>query len=534
MISVGKVLLPQLTDLPRLKVLSGYFEYVYRPRPRPIHQDLSSEASFVLVKEWVQKCDKYHKCYQGQEARFPTRVIDVSLEDPHLLVSGSNPSPNLPYMTLSHCWGGEQPLTTTLSTIEQRKTRISMDSLPALYRDAIIVTRRLGINYLWIDSLCIIQDSKEDWATEAARMGDVYRLSYLTIFSLTSRNCHEGILVQRTPSTDLSCATSKTSTPPRSKADIFKTAPLLQRAWAVQERLLSSRILYYSTEEMFWECLGCTARESSFRFKPFFRYTPYQYDKHECTQVKPSLVLPLDENPSFPVSPPSDWHAIVAEYTRCQLTLSSDKLPALSGLASVFKRNTGYTYLAGLWKEDFANALLWYAPNNTSRQRLPVKMYRGPSWSWVSTDLAVMSKTFDRTRQSTPHADIKVVDSDIRLAGSDPMGEILYASVTIQASFYKMSFRRLPGSRECAILDTGGTRFGQGILDCEEDNPEDHGHCAGIYISQKRLEFFKSPIYVTYILIVAPVDKDCWKRIGLGWTNQQLHSVPELSTIKLI
>jgi hypothetical protein len=443
-------------------------------------------------------------------------------------------------MTLSHCWGGEQPLTTTLSTLERRKTGMPMDSLPALYRDAIEVTRKLGVNYLWIDSLCIIQDSKEDWVTEAARMGEIYRRSYLTIFTLSSRNCHEPILIQRTPTTDLSNDLSKALSPTRSKADIFKTAPLCQRAWAVQERLLSSRILYYSAEEIFWECLACTARESSFRIRTFVRYTPYQYENYECTQVKGPLVLPLNANSSFPVSPPSDWHAIVAEYTRCRLTLPSDKLPALSGLASVFKRNTGYTYLAGLWQEDFANALLWFAPKNTSGQSLPDTLYRGPSWSWVSTDFAVKKKTFAASgeRPWRTYLDIKVVDSDIRLAGSDPMGEILYAAVTIQASFYKLSYRRLFDSRECMIFDSGGTKFGRGMLDADKEDPKDLGRCAGIYITQKILDTFKNPMFITYILIVVPVigrvEEDCWKRIGLGWAFGSVSPAPELSTIKLV
>jgi hypothetical protein len=257
-------------------------------------------------------------------------------------------------------------------------------------------------------------------------MGDVYRFSYLTIYALSAPNCHQGLLTQRSSISPpgLPCLNPIMSGE-RNKGEIFKDSPLTQRAWAVQERLLSPRLLFYSKEEIFWECLGCTAREGSYRVVP---YKPrfYRYDRYECPQVRIPLVLPLDDKPSFPVSLPSDWNIIVAEYTRCQLTRRSDKLPALSGLASVFRRNTEYTYIAGLWEEDLSNGLLWFCPikqpedqyeEQNQSSKCEVKPYCGPSWSWISTDLAVQNKTLGKSSSSQYYrgtgTDIILINSDI-------------------------------------------------------------------------------------------------------------------------
>jgi hypothetical protein len=239
--------------------IEGYVKFVYGRHPRKLKHDLSSEASFALVKEWLSTCDAQHRCYQGNQAPLPSRVIDVSQEDIHLIVSNGQREP---YVTLSHCWGGEQPLITTSTTLDERIANISMESFPVLYRDAITITRKLGIKYLWIDSLCILQDVKDGWSREAAKMGDIYRLSYLTIYALGAPNCYQQLLIERPlKSTSASSCLDDTRNDGRERGEIFKHSPLSQRAWAVQERLLSPRLLIYSKEEMLWECLACTARE---------------------------------------------------------------------------------------------------------------------------------------------------------------------------------------------------------------------------------------------------------------------------------
>jgi hypothetical protein len=148
-----------------------------------------------------------------------------------------------------------------------------------MFQDAVLITRRLKIKYLWIDSLCIIQDSLEDWAREAARMGDIYRHAFLTLFAFDSKDCHEGILVERSPGSPIDTGnlhdderSLKVPSKPESKLAkmaVLKSSPLCKRGWVLQERLLLPRILYYSIEEFFWEYLACIARESEMGFKVY-------------------------------------------------------------------------------------------------------------------------------------------------------------------------------------------------------------------------------------------------------------------------
>ena len=497
------------------------------------------------MRSWVEACDKQHSCWQGGSARLPTRVLDVSQDEPYLFISNGQISS---YITLSHCWSGEQPLVTETGTLHERIAKVPMDTLPALYQDAVKVTRELGIKYLWIDSLCIIQDCKDDWSREAARMADVYRSSYLTLYALSSSNCHQKMLVRRPQGT---CNNSldgsniqKPLLPPRE--EVFKTAPLCQRAWAVQERLLSPRLLYYNDGELFWECLKHTAREGSWNLVPYKPHS-YRYESYQCPSVKIPLVRPLGPNPHFPVSLPSDWPIIISEYTRCQLTYSSDKLPAISGLASIFQRNTGYTYIAGLWEEDLINNLLWFCPSTTTDHQ-PVTEgsgceYRGPSWSWVSTDRPVQYKKLWKIKRRDGPIDIEFVACKVELAGPDPLGEIQSAVLTIRASFYRIHYDGEPGSRRCIIYDAEGKRIGRGMLDSIDENPRDRIQAAAACVAQRSTQvshhnIVEHEICTAYLLILTPaptVDgEERWRRLGLAWTTQRVSSADELKVAHII
>jgi hypothetical protein len=492
------------------------------------------------VKEWVGRCDERHSCYQGNQSPLPSRVIDVGTETPYLYVSDHH---HAPYMTLSHCWGGKQPLTTTTATLKERCMGISMASFPELYRDAVIITRKLGIQYLWIDSLCILQDCKDDWSREAAKMGDIYRLSYLTLYALSSPDCGHGMLGQRhglasaeMPSLNNANSLEKT------RAHVFRTAPLCQRAWALQERLLSPRLLYYSDGETFWECLVHTAREGNHRIIPH-KPTPYRYESYECPQVRIQLVKPLEDNPSFPVSIPSDWQIIVSEYSRCRLTYRSDKLPALSGLASMYRRNTGYTYVAGMWTENLADELLWFCPLEQDYQPQNVEgkstLVSEPSWSWISTDLAVRFKALGNTTGKWM-TDFEL----IQLTGTDQAADddIPYV-LTIRAYFYRVSLQISRASRSCILLDgTGCEKLGRGVLDVPGGLSIVPRSCAAIVVRRKlqigQRSMFQPLPYMTYLLLVVPAPdaqgEERWRRIGLAWTTRSLTSAPEKSLIRLV
>lgn len=458
----------------------------------------------------------------------PTRVIDVTRENPILFVSNGL---HAPYATLSHCWGNGQPLITTTTTIEAFRHMIPMNQIPKLFQDAISVTRHLGLKYLWIDSLCIVQDSKDDWVREARSMGDVYRGSFLTICALDSQDCHDGILVQRsTPNRH-----TREHNPPqfaqnalRHRRDVLKSARLCQRGWVVQERMLSPRILSYSKTEMFWECLSCTANERAVSMS-HIQPSNYSYDNHEYTGVKAQLILSPGPQPSFPLCPSSDWYIIVGEYTRCHLTRPSDKLPALSGLASCFLQRTQYTYLAGLWVEDFVNGLLWFAPNEQGqRNQQPLPTYRGPSWSWISSDLRIQYKqlTFMHDAQLPGCYDITLLDFLIEYETSNSLGAIKVANAHVEARMHCLSLVTQDDTRRCILLGSDGERLGTGILDAIYFDGPGPLACSSVRVTERTSQPVghprKSPPGCLYFLIVVPVPgtraHDSWQRIGLGWT----------------
>ncbi|EGZ72613.1 HET-domain-containing protein, partial [Neurospora tetrasperma FGSC 2509] len=166
------------------------------------------------MRSWLWQCvDDHPKCrtalsgeifgFGSQNSsldvsKLPFRVLDVGSPGSLLvkLVETTTETPRAPYVALSHCWGppDKQPLKTTLHTIgDHMHPGIPLDRLPQTFADAVWVTRELGIRYLWIDSLCIIQDSPADWETESQKMGSIYEGATLTLGAAYARNSSEGL-----------------------------------------------------------------------------------------------------------------------------------------------------------------------------------------------------------------------------------------------------------------------------------------------------------------------------------------------------
>ena len=103
------------------------------------------------------------------------------------------------YVTLSHCWGGitSEILSLTTETYDECLQHIAVVDLPQAFQDAVHLTRKLGIRYLWTESLCIIQDSPKDWLDQAGVMGEVYQGSYLNISPDTSLDPNGGLFTTR-------------------------------------------------------------------------------------------------------------------------------------------------------------------------------------------------------------------------------------------------------------------------------------------------------------------------------------------------
>ncbi|KAK5405282.1 hypothetical protein LTR06_008977 [Exophiala xenobiotica] len=262
--------------------------------------------------------------------------------------------------------------------------------LPAVFRDAVIATRLLKIRYLWIDALCIAQGSPEEWSKESVKMRDVYSSACVTIVAASSASCDESFLAMRHRSFIKAFKLGRH--PESMNRDVyvrlesshsidgfglpnaFMFHPVDHRGWVLQEVLLSRRVLefgnhclaYSCLESSTCECGGCEQERSTMRLREDF-----------TSQVKET-------------QPPSVWHSLVRDYTRRQLTVASDKLPAIAGLAAYLKSrgSPDNAYIAGLWTDSFVPDLTWYrdawVEYHVSRMQTD-----GPSWSWVSADREV-------------------------------------------------------------------------------------------------------------------------------------------------
>lgn len=233
-------------------------------RSRPPTQSIGSPASLSLIRSWSNICQRSHaQCQVEDSTILPSRVIDVGTkggsQEPRLFLTKGTRGR---WIALSHCWGNTKPLSTTVAS--ERKMQNGVSGLPPTFQDAVFLTRQLGIQYLWIDSLCILQDSREDWLAEAAQMGRIYSDALLVIQvntpdssrSILGHSDEQNLYWIEVPFTmdsqDLQGRVfiggkqSNITTPLRS--------PVNERAWCLQESLMSHRSVSCGPDGLIWVC----------------------------------------------------------------------------------------------------------------------------------------------------------------------------------------------------------------------------------------------------------------------------------------
>jgi hypothetical protein len=351
----------------------------------------------------------------------------------------------VPYVTLSHCWGSANIIRLEKANFESMGAGIDLQSLPKTFRDAILITRKFSFEYIWIDCLCIIQDSKEDWLHEAALMGEVYKNSRLNIAATGALDSNGGCFFDRKAAlirptrVELDWAGKDgfskreyflIDSQPSLKSRL-ENARLNCRAWVLQERMLAPRVLHFARQQLFWECRELEACESYPSGLPKNRKG---YSSHpKSTMFEDDLknsTRTISDASNSPKKPSAfeHWAWIVEAYTRAELTVISDRLIALAGIAAQMQRVFNDDYLAGLWRRSFHHELLWIVKGV---QSFRPDVYRAPSWSWISVEGAI---SYERCLQATEYEIViymaAVVDAQAR-AGSDNSSEIISGFVTI-------------------------------------------------------------------------------------------------------
>ena len=309
------------------------------------------------------------------------------------------------YVTLSHCWGQAQILRLLNGNLSRFQQGISLDELPLTFRDAMLFASRLGIRYIWIDSLCIVQDNVQDWIDQAAVMHKVYSHSFCNLSATSAKDSRDGLFFDRTPfplweaevnlDTDgipAPAANSRQYNLPRG-AEVepddslsygestsvkrcaiidpmfweqgVDNAILNTRGWVLQERLMSPRVVHFCRDQIAWECQEEDAAECY----------PVGLSGLSLSEAKRGEVIPRSRmkglNPDIDGrglrearatrEPVPDlvhlrpeiyayelWRRIVEVYSKAQLTQPKDKLVALAGLARLISGKIDSKYVAGV------------------------------------------------------------------------------------------------------------------------------------------------------------------------------------------
>ena len=476
----------------------------------------------ILAKEWLEECLESHpQCSKPRNAPLPLRLLD--LQNPRSASSdlclAVNAKEKGTYATLSHCWGNSQPLRLLQENLAEFESCIAFSSLPRTFQDAVTVTRSLGLRYLWIDSLCILQDSVSDWEKHCSEMARIYKNSYVTLAGPAASGCESGFLHPRQNSdamtiqlddegveveVSLSChnvgGDSHCFSPERN-------SPLSKRSWVLQERILSGRALNFGTSRMYLEC-----------------HTNVQFeDCHYPVKWEDDEIGIVVKRPTDNLGRGSDafkyWDALVSTYSGLDATKRTDKLPALSGLASEFEQRTACRYVAGHWQEDMPRSLAWFesTKDKTSSRSFSTMgstiEYIAPSWSWASSSFKV---NFISHPGHPFSSKLKILELKVIQIGLDPRGMLESGYIDV-AGLVLHGVAKMTGPRS-AHFRSG--RWSADAMGWDWDGRDGGAYDVGDAEIDVHLLYLGSGEYQA-CLIIEPVDgqENHYRRVGLVSTR---------------
>ncbi|GAP89888.1 putative het domain-containing protein [Rosellinia necatrix] len=419
-----------------------------------ISGDTSSHAAFRWFQDRLDRCIRGHSLCKTpyRSGQLPSRVLDLGS------LPGAFPDPDADvrlieskgfrgrYVCLSYCWGGTIDIRLTKDRYESYTRGIDWAILPQGYRDAIHLTRKLGVRYIWIDSLCITQDDEDDWREQASNMAPIYQGAHVTIAATKATSPSDGYFSTSPPQYQATRLSHRDSHGATSHAYVRRTiphffsstagtepnyslehSPLLRRGWVFQERLLSPRILHLGTVEMAWECnevcaCECMGETQTYASEPRWAHTKGSHARN--------LAAAKDESDVQP-----DWRSTVENYTRTLLTFDKDVFPAISGVVKNMQRYRTDRYLAGVWEASVLEDLAWQAANNLVPRP---KTWLAPTWSWASVTSPVHYLNYrtmlsdEYIRKAEPQTQRTVLlEASVTPAGSDPTAEVSYGELVL-------------------------------------------------------------------------------------------------------
>jgi Heterokaryon incompatibility protein (HET) len=354
-------------------------------------------VDFDLIKTWIDRCTKDHKkCRVDTEVWYPSRLLHLDrhtrivklILTKHKLLKGH-------YMTLSHRWGPTSYVQLESSTMAQLQKNVDVAGLPKVFQDTIALAYYLGIQYLWIDALCIKQgpSGRSDWEIESRNMGKIYSNAFINVSATLSSDGSESLLHERAcgpiiPSEIEFDVNGKIQKYYALDGDLWfdeiGNAPLSKRGWVFQERFLARRVLHFGERQLGWECRELDALEIFPAGLPQClahsqMIKEYIYDELATLTREPDKTL----GKGFV----DQWHNLVSEYSKSELTFGTDKVVAFAGVAECMMRYRTDPYTAGMWQDTLVYDLAWWR-SAYDRTTMPIGAThsRAPSWSWACVD----------------------------------------------------------------------------------------------------------------------------------------------------
>ena len=463
-----------------------------------------------------------------EDGSLPTRLVNIGSADgkqsPFLWECGESQGR---YAALSYCWGTSTPFITHIESYKDRLQGFTLEELPKTVRDAVVVTRMLGLQFLWVDALCIIQGDSHDWQRESSKMDQIYGNASITIAAAASKDTSDGCFVRRSAplqnavplrsvcSNSDEVGTLFISQKLGSVDEILDRSPLNNRGWCLQERVLSRRIVHFAQDQMYWECQKHCAGEDGTVIED-------QNAPKRCI----NFVQMGTREPTF-ANVMRSWHTLVTEYSMRDLSWTSDKLPAISGLASQIARHIDGEYLAGLWRQDLPFGLLWCASHG-SGTRVTDK-WRAPSWSWASIDGPVNSQGYraGATILDKILDQAAVLSANVQLAGDNPFGEVTEGLITLcgrtkrasrASTKQQFDYGGWTGniSYEFPVLNDKGLAIGDVAFDYGLDKEPESFDCLLICKG-----YTTAGLLLSYFLVIACASRmGHYTRIGAGYMNE--------------
>ncbi|KAM6537132.1 hypothetical protein FALCPG4_003077 [Fusarium falciforme] len=405
-----------------------------------------SEQAFFTARAWLgncrfspqhSACQQYPKDLQTPEKEYPLRLVRVGDGLDHIvLIEGVTDS--MPYTALSYCReSSDIAAQTTQANLETHMKEIPFEKLPTLFQEAILATRGLGIEYIWIEALCIIQDDRRDWGYHVQRIPEIFSHAELTISSLVANSTSDRLFCPRStrslsivPTEVWGCkkdreyfkaGVNRCYTLSRRwlvKRSVVREGPIHSQVWAFQEHLFSRRILHFGDGMLHWECPCRHTTEADPTPTSSLSTNEWQEARNRLLQGGSSGLSTF-------------WIKQVERYSKLTLSKPSERLPAFLGFSRYMEKQLQSTCLGGIMTgENLLQNLCWKVkPSDIERVVFP-------TWTWVSqpTDVSFCFAPRSETHEgiiplaALVSTDAKVDENSLQVSGSLTLKGSLYPS----------------------------------------------------------------------------------------------------------